>query len=161
VSADRDWDKELAAIDRQLASVSDDALAGRATAPPPGPPLGAAPPAGPPRTGPRAPAAAGDAPTPWGLRLRLALAVALGVGIVFWPYANRCGPGLAGYHGAVLTVALAGGWTAVSTWRARAARAHLLALLLVAWGLVLTAIEVLPRVGYASDPARVAWGCDR
>jgi len=80
--------------------------------------------------------------------------------VVFWPYANRCGVGLAGYLVAVLVVAAAGWWTAVTTWRARAGRAHVLALMLVAWGLILTAIEILPRVGYAADPARISWGCE-
>jgi hypothetical protein len=155
--SNRDWEKELAAIDKQLASVSDDELAkpllpqGVATA---------APPRVPPGSGVRAPAGmAGDGPTPTGVLLRLALAVMLGVAIVFWPYANRCGLGLAGYLGAVAVVAAAGVWTGVSTWRARAARSHFLALALVAWGIILTAIEVLPRIGYANDPARVTWGC--
>ncbi len=143
----RDWDKEMAAIDRQLASVSDAELVAQGT-----PAATAAP--------PRAPAGAGGgAPTPAGVVLRLALAVGLGIGILFWPYANRCGLGLAGYLGAVAAVAAAGLWAAVFTWRARAARSHILALMLVAWGLVLAAAEVLPRVGYASDPARVTWGC--
>jgi hypothetical protein len=180
--SDRDWDKELAAIDKQLASVSDEALAAEAArqaSPPsrPAPPTagtsavggsagaGAAPSA-------RAGAGARDTalgttvtraaaiPTPTGVILRLALAVGLGVAIVFWPYANRCGVGLAGYLAAVLAVAGAGWWTAVTTWRARTGRAHVLALALVAWGLILTAIEILPRVGYATDPARISWGCD-
>jgi hypothetical protein len=153
----RDWEKELAAIDKQLASVSDDALARPAS---PGGVATAAPPRVPPGAGVRAPAGmAGDGPTPTGVILRLVLAVILGVAIIFWPYANRCGVGLAGYLGAVLVVAVAGVWTAVSTWRARAARSHVLALLLIAWGIVLTAIEILPRIGYATDPARVTWGC--
>ena len=42
----------------------------------------------------------------------------------------------------------------VWTWRHRAARAHVLSLLLVLWGLVLGAIEVLPRVGYAKPDPR-------
>ena len=52
-------------------------------------------------------------------------------------------------------------WSSVWTWRHRTARAHVLSLLLVVWGLVLGAIELLPRVGYAKpDPARPAgWTC--
>ncbi len=164
--SDRNWDKELAAIDRQLASVSDEALLASSA-----PAAGATPD---PRTvDPRAAAGRGAAPaatravapsaavpTPVGVMARLGLGVLLGVAVVFWPYANRCGTGLAGYLAAVLVVSGAGWWTAVTTWRARAGRAHLLALMLVAWGLVLTAIEILPRVGYANDPARISWGCD-
>jgi hypothetical protein len=152
---DRDWERELAAIDKQLASVSDEQLSARVATP-----TVAAPPRVPPSGVPRAPAGmSGDGPTPAGVLLRLGLAVALGVGILFWPYANRCGVGLAGYLAAVSTVAAAGVWTAMSTWRARAARSHVLALALIAWGIVLAAIEILPRVGYASDPARITWGC--
>ena len=43
----------------------------------------------------------------------------------------------------------------------RTARAHVLSLLLIVWGLLLGAMEVLPRVGYAkADAARPAgWSC--
>jgi hypothetical protein len=49
----------------------------------------------------------------------------------------------------------------VWTWRHRTARAHVLSLLLVVWGVVLGAIELLPRVGYAKpDPLRpTGWTC--
>jgi hypothetical protein len=123
MSTDRDWERELAKIDQQLASVSDEALAASARGPAAAPP--AAPP-GPPRPAARRRGARGDAPTPAGVLLRLLLAVALGVGILFWPYANRCGLGLAGYLAAVAAVAGAGCWTAVTTWRARSGRAHVL-----------------------------------
>jgi hypothetical protein len=75
--------------------------------------------------------------------------VLLGIAILFWPYPNRCGVGLAGYLGAVAAVSIGGAWSAVWTWRHRAGAAHVLSLLLVLWGLVLGAIEVLPRIGYA------------
>ena len=84
-----------------------------------------------------------------------------GVAIVFWPYAARCGLGLGAYLAAVATLIAAGAWSAVWTWRHRAARSHALSLLLVLWGMVLGAIEVLPRAGYAvptaSHPAN--WTC--
>jgi hypothetical protein len=49
----------------------------------------------------------------------------------------------------------------VWTWRHRAARAHTLSLLIVLWGLVLAAVEVLPRTGYARPSADrpAAWAC--
>jgi hypothetical protein len=37
----------------------------------------------------------------------------------------------------------------VWTWRHRTARAHILSLALVAYGIVLGAMEILPRTGYA------------
>jgi hypothetical protein len=146
--ADRSWDAELKKIDKQLESISDEALF--------------------PTKGAKAsPAAKKDAAvaqqttSTWGVFLRLTLAVALGVGIVFWPYAARCGLGLFAYLGAVTAVAGAGIWASIWTWRHRAARAHTLSLLLILWGLVLGSIEVLPRTGYAKPtPAHPAqWSC--
>lgn len=152
-----DWDAELKKIDKQLESISDSALI-------PSPKPGALP------AGPSAPAPRGAAPTvaaeraqtrTWGAFLRLALATALGVGILFWPYQTRCGAGLAGYLVAVAAVTVGGLWSSVWTWKHRTARAHVLSLLLVVWGLVLAAVEVLPRSGYAREDASrpAGWGC--
>ena len=143
-----DWDAELKKIDRQLESMSDSALI-------PSPPANAPPAA-------RAEIAAERVGTrTWGAFLRLALATALGVGILFWPYPKQCGAELAGYLAAVSAVTTGGLWSAVWTWRHRTARAHVLSLLLVVWGLLLGAMEVLPRVGYArADATRpVGWSC--
>ncbi len=84
---------------------------------------------------------------------RLVLVGALGVALAFWPYENQCGSGLFGYLAVELVIILGGLWVAVSTWRARLPRMHILSLLIALTGLVLVAIEVLPRVGYAAvDP---------
>ena len=145
--SDRNWDAELKKIDRQLESVSDEAMFPTKTA--------------------KTPEAKGQVAavqkqtSTWGVFLRLTLTVALGVGMVFWPYSARCGLGLAGYLGAVTVLAVGGLWSAVWTWRHRAAKAHTLSLLLVMWGLVLAGLDVLPRVGYAratlEHPA--GWAC--
>jgi hypothetical protein len=143
-----DWDAELKKIDRQLESMSDSAL------------IPAAPKNAPPAV--RAEVAAERATTrTWGAFLRLALATALGVGILFWPYPKQCGVELGGYLVAVAAVAVGGLWSSVWTWRHRTARAHVLSLLLVVWGLLLGAMEVLPRVGYAkADTTRpLGWSC--
>jgi hypothetical protein len=52
-------------------------------------------------------------------------------------------------------------WSAVWTWRHRAARGHVLSLLIVLWGIILGAMEVLPRTGYAlpSDSHPATWTC--
>ena len=86
---------------------------------------------------------------------------ALAVGILFWPYPSRCGVGLAGYLIAVAAVTVGGLWSSVWTWRHRTARAHVLSLLLVMWGLVLGAIEVLPHSGYSRADAKrpTGWSC--
>jgi hypothetical protein len=49
----------------------------------------------------------------------------------------------------------------VWTWRHRAGKGHTLALLLVLWGGVLAALDVLPRAGYAKPlPDHPAlWSC--
>jgi len=87
----------------------------------------------------------------------LVLAVALGGAITQWPYSHRCDFPLLGYLGAVAMVAVAGGWIALNSWRLRTGLPHLLALTVLAWGLVLAAGQVLPRVGYAAEKA--TWRC--
>ena len=131
-----DWDAELKKIDKQLEGMSDAALI-------PSPAKGAPPAAK------ASVAAARETTRTWPAFLRLALATALAVGILFWPYPSRCGMGLAGYGLAVAGVTLGGLWSSVWTWRHRTARAHVLSLLLVIYGLVLGAMEILPRSGYA------------
>jgi hypothetical protein len=145
--SDRDWDAEMRKIDKQLESIPTQAST----------PVRASAPAG------------GAAPTPFakpetstfGVMARLALACALGVAIVFWPYASRCGLGLAGYLGAVTTLIVAGVWSSIWTWKHRAPKAHIVSLALVTWGIVLAAADVLPRVGYAKTPGNhpVNWTC--
>lgn len=143
-----DWDAQMKKIDRQLASIPDSSLV--------------------PAKGPAAPSArtpAAPAPpsgtTAVGVFARLALALALGVGIIFWPYNARCGLGAAAYLGAVGTLVTAGVWSAAWTWRHRSSKGHIVALLLVLWGLVLASADALPRIGWAKasveHPAR--WTC--
>lgn len=91
---------------------------------------------------------------PWA---RLVLGLALGTMMAWWPYPRTCGFPLAGYLTAVLTVVLGGGWAAVSAWRYRASLAHVLSLILVFYGMMLVAAELLPRTGYAVDQA--TWQC--
>ena len=145
MSGNRDWDKELAKIDKQLESVSDAALFPEKK--------GATP------AQKAATAEVRETTNSWPAIIRLALSVILGVGILFWPYANRCGFGLAGYLFAVAAVAAGGVWSAVWTWRHRAGRAHALSILLIVWGLVLAGAEILPRTGYAKQA--LPWSCTR
>jgi uncharacterized YccA/Bax inhibitor family protein len=156
--ADRNWDKELAKVDKQLASLSDDQL------------VGAAPVVAPKDAGtaskksqPAPPTiSSGSKPTSGFLvYLRLLLAILVGAAMYIWPYPAKCGVGLAGYLAAVGVVIAGGLWATVWTWRHRAARAHTLSLLVVLWGLVLGAIQILPRTGYAKPDANhpAAWLC--
>ena len=144
--SDRDWDAEMKKIDQQLASIPAGAPPARAQAPSAGAP----------------PIAMGKPETStFGVMARLGLACVLGVAIVFWPYSARCGVGLAGFLGAVGTLIVAGVWSSIWTWKHRAAKAHLVSLLLVGWGLTLAAMDVLPRVGYAKTSANhpANWTC--
>jgi hypothetical protein len=145
--AETDWDKEMKKIDKQLESISDDALI---------------------TTGKKAPAAekakaaeVQRTTTTFGVFARLSLAVILGAGMLFWPYSARCGPGLFAFLFASGMVAVAGVWSAVWTWRHRAAQGHVLSLLLIVWGLVLAGLEILPRTGYATPTAQhpATWMC--
>ena len=98
-----------------------------------------------------------EPPTQAGLWGRVALSTALGVMMTAWPYFRECGLPLFGYLFAVAAVVVAGGWIAVTAWKLRNGIAHILALVLLFWGLVLTADELLPRSGYAAAEAH--WQC--
>jgi hypothetical protein len=88
---------------------------------------------------------------------RVGLGAAFGVMITQWPYVHACGLPLLQYLGAVAMVGVAGGWIAVASWSRRHAPSHVLALLLILWGVALAAYEILPRVGYAA--LRWNWQC--
>ena len=145
--SDRDWTKELAKIDKQMESVSDEAL------------FPTSPSQTPERRAEVREVQKGTSTL--GVVLRLLLSILLGVGILFWPYQARCGLGLAAYLAAVGVVIVSGAWSAVWSWRHRSGRAHGVSLLILLWGLVLGAMEVLPRIGYAKgDPSHPAtWAC--
>jgi hypothetical protein len=135
VTGPRDWDKELAAVDRAIERA----------------PLS---PSAPTRTAVALTPLRGSAARAWA---RLALVVALGAALPFWPYARGCGVGLLLYLGAVAVLLAAGTWAATHAWRYRRAAAHVLALAAIGWGAGLAAREVLPRIGYARVTA--TWAC--
>lgn len=145
MTAPRDWDKELAEIDK-LMSNQPAAL--------PAPAGGKAPPAKP-AVAPPAPAVAGKAA--WGTWFKVLLGVIAGAALTQWPYARECGLGLMLYLGALGVVTLAGLWGAVAAWRRRMGLAHTTALLVMLWCLILAAAVVLPRTGYAR--ATASWLC--
>lgn len=137
--APRDWDKEMAAIDKAMAKAPA-ALPGQAV----------------PAT--RAPAAVTvTRKAAFATWLRVLLGLTLAAGMTQWPYANECGLGLFIYLGAAATVVVAGVWSAISSWYRRLGWAHTLSLLVVLWGGYLAAHEVLPRIGYAKHLAY--WTC--
>ncbi len=98
-----------------------------------------------------------EPPTVIGLWGRVALGMTLGIMMTAWPYFRECGLPLFGYLCAVAAVVVAGGWIATTAWKLRNGLAHILALVLLFWGLVLTADLLLPRTGYAAMQA--TWQC--
>ena len=97
----------------------------------------------------------------FGVYFRLTLVVSLGISLVCWPYDVTCGAMVYGYLLAVVVLVVGGLWTAVATFTHQMPVRHLVALLMVLWGLVLGAAEVLPRIGYANPaPNRAtSWSC--
>lgn len=84
---------------------------------------------------------------------RLILVFALFGALAVWPYERACGLGLFEYLGVEVVTIVGGFWVALTTWRYRLPKMHILSLLIVLTSLILLAIEVLPRIGYAAvDP---------
>lgn len=140
----RDWDKELAAIDKVIAR-------GGSAAPVPA------------RQGGGAPAAGGGggmlsrrmALTTW---VRAGLGILVAAAVLQWPYAHRCGLGLILYLGSAGMVAVAGAWTMIVSWQRRQGWAHLAGLGVLLGGLVLVGAVLLPRLGYAATV--LPWMCE-
>jgi hypothetical protein len=144
----RDWDKEMAEIDKIIAK--------QPVAPPGKPvPAGAASAAPATRAALPPPARTGRSVlTAW---IRVALGVAVAVGVTQWPYAHACGLLLYAYLAAAGGVVLAGLWGAVTSWNRRMGVAHIVSLLVTIWGTGLVAKTVLDRSSYVGHPA--GWAC--
>lgn len=147
--APRDWDKELAEIDK---------LMGKAPVPAPKPaaapaarlPAGPAAPAGGAPVAARPPTAGVSRRERLGTWSRALAGAVLAGAMTQWPYAHGCGGGLILYGLAAAAVIIVGVWGATASWRSRSAAAHLLSLVVTGWGIGLVASVVLPRIGYAA-----------
>ena len=139
----RDWDKELAAIDKVMAKAP-------AQLPAQG---GGGTPAG----RPAAPVNVVGRKAVFFTWLRVLLAVLVAAAMTQWPYSHACGVNLFIYLGAVGGVIAAGLWSGITSWQRRLGLAHTIALLVTLWGLVLAAAQILPRIGYARHIAQ--WWC--
>lgn len=133
----RNWDREMAEIDRAIAKA--------------------------PATPPTAGTGPGTVPSPAPKRLValtwfwVGLAVVLAIGLTFWPYDKSCGLRLIFYIGGAGIVVLIGFLGALASWSHRRGLAMVLSLLAIVWAGVMAAREVLPRVGYAKQS--LAWTC--
>ena len=147
----RDWDKELADIDRVIHQHGTPAPG----APPPAPPAGPrTTPAGVPAPAPAPSVARGSVAKTW---VWAVLALVLAAALPLWPYGKSCGLQLFFYLGAGGLALLAGAAGAVNSWRTRRSLAHVLSLLVMVFAGVMAAREVLPRIGYAAQTQ--TWLC--
>jgi hypothetical protein len=94
-----------------------------------------------------------------GATTRLVVVCSLAVALYFWPYARTCGFGLYAFMAAEALIAAGALWIVTFTWRHRLARMHAVAFAMFVGALVLLAVEVLPRVGYASVAQPPPWQC--
>ena len=90
----------------------------------------------------------------WG---RISVGVLIAIGMLQWPYDHACGSDLGFYLTAVAMVVVSAGWGSVFAWKNRMPMAHAVSQILLLWGLMLGAGQVLPRVGYAKELA--TWRC--
>lgn len=161
--SDRNWEQELAKIDKQLASVSDEQLL-QQSAPVNAPQRGPVATTNAKASAPAAKATTSSVPSgrSWVAWAQLTVAVAAGVGLWFWPWATRCGLNAVAFTAATGGVTALGLWSAIGSWRHRQSYAHVLSFAVMIWGLVLGAREVLPRVGYAIPTYERpgGWSCE-
>jgi hypothetical protein len=129
----RDWDKELAEIDRTIAKQ---------------PPPVSTPIAGTPAPQRRFVALAWF----WAL-----LSILLAVALLVWPYDKSCGLRLIFFLGASVLALLAGILGAFTSWAHRQGTALLLSLIVILWAGIMATREILPRVGYAREALQ--WTC--
>jgi hypothetical protein len=85
------------------------------------------------------------------------LAVLLAVALLLWPYDKNCGIRLIFFIGAGGLALLAGVIGALNSWSHHRGLAHLLSLLVVVWAGVMVVREILPRAGYAREARD--WTC--
>lgn len=152
----RDWDKELAEIDKMMGA----------------PPAKALPPSGPPErvtrdaerpgtvaraTEPRVTGQASRVPRPLTVLLVSLLGPVGAAGLAIWPYPKACGLSLGVYLVGLLAVWGASVWGMRTAWAAQRSLAMIIGVLTLLASLTLTALEVLPRVGYARTS--LTWTC--
>lgn len=142
----RDWDKEMADIDKAIARQGG----------PPASPAGSGGPVYPPsRPVPQAPPPGrGGVVLTW---FWVVLGIALAAALLLWPYDKSCGLPLAFFLGATGTTAVFALLGAFSAWTHRRAFAHVLSLVVLAWAGAAAAREILPRTGYAKES--LTWLC--
>jgi hypothetical protein len=131
----RDWDKELANIDRAMAKQ-------------PGVPAGSPVPVAQPAPRRRLVALV------W---FWTVLAIVLGIALLLWPYDKSCGIRLIFFLGAAVLAVIMAVLGAFASWTHRQGVALLLSQLVIVCAGVVAAREILPRTGYAKEARE--WTC--
>lgn len=93
---------------------------------------------------------------------RVFLIAALAAGTTFWwPYPRVCGDGFLAYIAAGALLVVGSVWAMTATWQIRLATAHVLATVLLIWGLAFISIQVVPRTSLAASIGmrQTAWRC--
>jgi hypothetical protein len=132
----RNWDREMADIDRAIAKQQ------------------------PASTGPVQTGSTPPAPQKRLVALTwfwTGLALVLAVGLLLWPFDSNCGIRLIFFIGAGGLALLAGVLGAINSWTNHRGLAHLLSLLVVVWAAVMLLREILPRTGYTKESRD--WTC--
>jgi hypothetical protein len=154
---ERDWNKEMAEVDRLLKKLpyAEPTLRGGGSGGGGGEPTVKRPGVG----GADAVASTSTGGAGWvgtWTRVVLGMLVAVGVAPGVWPYTHGCGLHLIFYLTGVTTVIAAGLWSSISSWKRRLGVAHVISQVLIIWGILLLTWEVLPRVGAR---ATAVWIC--
>lgn len=147
VEKERDWDKEMAEVDRLLKKLPNaDPTLGRGGGGGGEPTLRRQAVSPSPVSGTGALYGTAGRLGTW---LKVGLGVLIGIGVApgVWPYSHGCGLRVMFYLLGVTTVIAAGVWASVSSWRRRLGFAHVISQVLIIWGVLLMTREVLPRVG--------------
>lgn len=149
----RDWDKEMADIDKLMA-------ADKAPPPSAGSSGGAVARSGGANPAPSVQRSAAVVSRPrdaFGVWLKVLLGALGGAALLYWPYGNSCGTMLYAYLVGVLAVAAAGIWSMRGAWAHRRGWALVMGMLVFLLGCGLAAAEILPRMGYAA--VAHSWTC--
>lgn len=152
MTAPRDWDKEMAEIDKLLATGKPPAVPGT-----PATPLREGQPKAPVPVAQQRPATVTRGRDKVGIWFRTLLGAAGAVALPFWPYGKTCGMMLYLYLLGTLAVIAAGIWAMRGAWVHRRGMAHIGGLLVLLAGLSLATVEIIHRTSFAAG--RLGWIC--
>ncbi|MEO5825905.1 MAG: hypothetical protein ABIR59_08460 [Gemmatimonadales bacterium] len=154
----RDWDKEMADIDKMI-SANPAPASGSSASPGSVPARTSGVPAS--VQAPRATTPIARVTRPrdtLGVWLKTVLGALGFAALMVWPYGTACGTPLYGFLTGATAVAASGIWTMGSAWKHRRGLAHIVGVFILLGGLALIGSEILPRIGYAA--VAKTWTCN-